>query len=147
MVVGVSADKNTLFIGIVDHGAMDTKPELPSEAVKLLDKKLIGGGFVDMAAIWDYLGKEAADPKSFLLAPVDLDEPIINIVKSLFDAELSIPFIKVWVPEVETSFLELTLVDVPREKRLFPKLLSAMEALGLTSGGRNEEENKDEEED
>ena len=141
LLVGVSADKNTLFLGVVDPGVMDIKPELPPEGTKLMEAKLIAGGFIDAAAIWKYLGKEAADPTS----PLGSQLHEVPVVKSLFDAEPSIPFIKIWNSEQETGFMEFTLVDVPAGKRLFPKLLKAGEALGLMDGNDDEEDYEDEE--
>jgi hypothetical protein len=126
LVLGVS--KDTFFLGIVDPKSLGKKPELAPEAAELFKKDLFGAGFFDVAGAWEYLRKETADPASnlgdMLAAVLRSDPGLGSLVKDLLDAELPISSLKMRGPDLETGFMELTLVDVPQEKRLLPKLVS-----------------------
>lgn len=137
---GVKGD--TLFVGVVDPDSLTKTPDLSPEAAKLLKNDLFAGGFVDVAGIWDYVKNQAGDKNSHIgtilaTAPADL----VSIVNNILGAELPVSFLKLWAPELETSFAELTVVDVPQEKRLLPRLIAAANAInseGMSSGDEEE---------
>ena len=125
VILGVSGE--TLLLGLVDPDGLDMKPELPLEAERLFKEPLIAGGFIDAAAIWKWFRMEISDEYSPLATAMDLarlDELKAYVLKNLLNSELSIPFIKIWIPEFETGFTEFTIADVPPEKRILPKLLT-----------------------
>lgn len=137
---GVKGD--TLFVGVVDSESLTRTPDLSPEAATLLKNDLFAGGFVDVAAIWDYIKTQAGDQNSHIgailaTAPAD----VLSIVNNVLGADLSISFLKLWAPTLETSFAEMTIVDVPQEKRLLPRLIAAINTInseGLTSGDEEE---------
>ena len=114
--------KETLFVGVVNTNALDKTPELPADLAKLLDNPLFGIGLVDMAGIWNWLRQEVANPSS-LLSMTTPDE-VKGILSHILEADLSVPVVKLWSSELETAFMEFTIVDVPEEKRLMPRLFS-----------------------
>jgi hypothetical protein len=138
LLLGVS--KDTLFFGIVDPKGLGKTPELSPEASALLKEPFYGEAFIDTKAIWEYLRNEAADPNGLLGAELGREPAMADIVKDILSAELAVSFIKLWAPTLETSFTELTLVDVPQDKRLLPKLLSAASTLGALNDDEEEEE-------
>ena len=130
LLLGVKGE--TLFVGVIDSEGLNKKPELSPEAAKLLNGKFFVGGFFDAASIWNYLKQEAADDKSPLgLGLKTLPAETAALVRNIFDAELSISAVKLWVPTWETSFAEFSLVQVPAEKRLLPKIMKAAALSGL----------------
>ena len=114
------AAKDTLFVGIVNSGALTGTPELHAEFAKMLGDTLLGVGFIDTAGIWNRLRQETSNPAS-LLSPM-MQEPIKGVLSFILESELSVPLIKLWSPEVEKGFMEFSLADVPQEKRLLPRL-------------------------
>ena len=136
LVVGVSGD--TLFLGVADTNGLGKKPGLPPEGEKLLKENLVGAGFFDTTAIWNFLRKEAADPSSPFTAT--LDDNVKLVVKDVLEADLSIPFVKVWTPDLETGFMEFTIVDVPQGKRLLPRLLKVATMVQSTFEEDNEDD-------
>jgi hypothetical protein len=140
LLLGVS--KETFFLGAVDPNALEKKPELVPEADELFKKDLFSSGFFDLAAMWEYLRQEAGDPSSNLGLLFDRvfrnDAVLGELVKDLLSAELAVSSIKLWAPELEKGFLELTLVDVPREKRLLPKMVNLAAAANTRSTSDSE---------
>ena len=119
LVFGVKQD--TLFVGCLNSDALGKTPELSAEIAKMLDTPLFGLGVIDAAAIWNRLRQEAADPNSLLSAT--MQDPVKGIVSEILGADLSVPLIKIWSPELETVFMEFSITDVPQEKRLLPRLV------------------------
>ena len=113
--------KDTLFIGMLNSGALAKTPELPAEITKMLKDPLLGVGVIDAAGIWSRLRQEVADPNSLLSAT--MQDPVKGIVNDILAADLSVPLIKIWSPELETGFMEFSVVDVPQGKRLLPRLV------------------------
>jgi hypothetical protein len=109
----------TLFAGFVDSGSLAKTPQLPSRASKLFGDSLFGVGFIDTASIWDRIRLEINNP---MLAP-HIPQDSKAVLDVLLGAELSVPFIKIWVPEIEKSFMEFSLADVPQENRILPRLI------------------------
>jgi hypothetical protein len=143
LLLGVS--KDTLFLGVVDPKGLDKKPEFPSEAADLFENDLCVSGFFDIAATWEFWRKEASDSTSPLGALLAQDPAELDIIKNLLESELAVSSFKLWAPTLETSFAELKIVDVPREKRLLPKLLKAVEAWESKEEDREEEKGEGEE--
>ena len=129
LILGVMGD--TLFVGVVDSAALPQTPEFSAEVAELLEKPLLGVGVIDNAAIWNWLRQEIADPGSLL--SVSLVEYIDNSARELLqvilEAEPAVPFVKAWMPDMEKSFLEFSIVDVPVGQRLLPRLLDVFQAL------------------
>ena len=115
--------KDTLFLGFVDSDALGKKPQTSPEVTKMLDNSLIGAGVIDTGAIWNRLRQETSDPAS-LLSLVPGIEEAKGILDELLKADLSIPLIKIWAPDMETSYTELSLANVPEEKQLLPRLIN-----------------------
>jgi len=44
-------------------------------------------------------------------------------VNNILAADLSVPLIKTWSSDMETGFIEFSVVDVPKGKRLLPRLV------------------------
>ena len=130
VVIGVTADKNTLFLGVADPEAILKKPALPAEGEKLFSQPFIGGGFIDLAGAWEWLRQEVADASSPLWTyMVNNDKEAATALRDVLDAELSVPFVKLWGDALETAFMECTLADVPLEKSLLYKVLKLISAL------------------
>ena len=127
LLLGVSGE--TFFLGLADPDGFGKTPELPSEAAKLFEETILAGGFIDAAAIWNWFKGELSDERSLLNSLVNLrrmDEETTKVLEDFLSLELSVPFIKTWMPDVETGFTEYTIADVPPEKRLLPKILTTM---------------------
>jgi len=122
LLLGASGD--TLFLGLLDPDGLGKKPEFPSEAAQILTEPLITWGFIDAAAICNWLREELSDEYSPLGSLINQNQKTALILRNLLQSELSVPFIKKWVPDVETIFTEYTITDVPLEKRLFNKILA-----------------------
>jgi hypothetical protein len=139
VVIGVAADKNTLFLGLADPEAMSRKPALPAEGEKLFSQSLIGGGFIDLAGAWEWLRQEVADTSSPLYMYMGLDmndkEEAADALRDVLDAELSAPFVKIWSNALETAYLECALADVPLEKSLLYKTLKFISTLDSVAPG------------
>jgi hypothetical protein len=116
LLTGVAGD--TFFLGVVDSAALNKKPKLPREAAKLFKEKLFTAGFFDATTAWAYAKKELSS-----LARNRRNESVEANLKNILDADLSVKSVKLWAPTLETSFTELTFVDVPQEKRLLPMLV------------------------
>ena len=114
--------KETLFIGFMDINALDKKPETSPEVAKMLDNPLIGVAFIDVDSIWNRLRQENADPNSILSMAPGVAE-MKAIIDEILGADVSVPLIKLWSPEIETAFMEISVVDVPAEKRLLPIII------------------------
>jgi len=142
LVLGVT--KDTLFVGLINSGALVKKPELPDEISKMLNDSLLGVGVIDTAGIWNLLKKEIADPNSLLSAAIEGD--VKDIVNDVLGADISVPLIKIWYPELETAFMEFSVVDVPLEKRILPRLLKVAQMFFVTSQDEDEDEDEDIEE-
>ncbi|MDR1376026.1 MAG: hypothetical protein LBJ22_00830 [Synergistaceae bacterium] len=126
LLLGVS--KEILFLGVVDPKSLGERPELLPEASELFKEDLIFSGFFDLAAMWQYLRKEVGDPASnvgFLFSQAFQNDAAFGaLVKDLLNAEFTVSSVKLWGPALDKGFTELTLVDVPQEKRLLPKLVN-----------------------
>ncbi|MDR2522235.1 MAG: hypothetical protein LBC93_00810 [Synergistaceae bacterium] len=139
VVIGVAADKNTLFLGAADPEAISKKPTLPAEGEKLFSQSLIGGGFIDLAGAWEWLRQDTSSPLwTYIGVNPNGDEEANGneeaqeaaaVLRDVLDAELSVPFVKLWSSALETAFLEYTLADVPSEKSLLYKVLKLISAL------------------
>jgi hypothetical protein len=114
--------KDTLFLGFIDSDALDKKPEVSPEVDKMLDNSLYGAGFIDTGEIWSRLRKEVADPNSLLSMAPGMEDAK-GILNELLGADLSIPLIKLWSPELSTVLIEFSVVDVPDDKQLLPRLI------------------------
>ena len=134
LVFGVMQD--TFFAGITDSEALDKKPEVPTEVSKMLDDPLLGIGVIDAAAIWNWLRQEIANPDSLLSASLTQygGNSAGDIMRTILEAELAVPFVKMWYPELEKSFVEFSVADVPAGKRLLPILLEIAKAF-ISEGG------------
>lgn len=125
LLLGVKGD--TFFLGVVDSDALAQTPEIPAQAASMLEEPLMSALFIDNAAIWNWLRQEIADPNSLLAMPLALtgaDIAVKGILQLVLEADLSVPFIKTWSPDFETAFTEFSIVDVPDERRLLPRLMS-----------------------
>jgi hypothetical protein len=136
LVLGVM--KDTFFAGFVDSAALAKTPELPVEASQMLEDPLFGRGVIDTAAIWSWLRGEFADPDSLLSAHMAEDAPK-DVLNTIMDAELAVPFVKVWSSELEETILECTVADVPEGKRLLPRLIEAGQSLASQGDEEDEE--------
>ena len=121
---GVKQD--TLFVGFVNNEAINKTPELPAEVAKMLNEPLLGVGFIDAVGIWNLLRHET---KTNPMLEGILQEPVKSIVAGILEADLSVPLIKIWFPGMEESFIEFSIVDVPDENRLLPRLLNLLPML------------------
>ena len=129
LLLGVKGD--TFFLGIVDSDALNQTPEIPAQAVTMLEEPLLSALFIDNAAIWDWLRQEVADQDSLLAMPLALagaDVAIMGLLQLILESDLSVPFVKTWSPDFETAFTEFSIVDVPDERRLLPRLMSIGQA-------------------
>jgi hypothetical protein len=123
---GVKQD--TFLIGILDPDALAKIPELPSELTKMLDSPLFGVIAIDTLSIWNRMREEVANPNSILFMEPEMKEGK-DFLEEILGADLSVPFIKMWYPELEISFLEISVVDVPIEKQLLPQLVKFIRML------------------
>jgi hypothetical protein len=120
----------TFFLGMIDPKGLDKKPTFSPKAAKLLEEDLFAGGFFDVAAIWEYLRKEAANPESHLRRlTAELAPPVADILLDILNAEPGVSFVGFRAPSADTSFVDFSLVDVPVEKRLLFRLAAAAQAL------------------
>ena len=113
--------KDTLFIGLINPDTLTNTPEVPPSVAVMLEKPLVSAGFIDVAEIWAKLRQETANPDSYLSKT--LEEPFKSILNVILTADPSVPLVKIWLPELETVFMEFSVVDVPEEKRLLPILI------------------------
>ena len=118
--------KDTLFLGFLDSEALGKKPDVSPEVAKMLEAPLFGAGVIDAGEIWNLLRKEVANPNS-LLAMIPEMEVAKVFFNELLGADLSIPLIKIWATEIETTFIEFSIVDVPEEKQLIPRIMKLVE--------------------
>ncbi|MDR1874421.1 MAG: hypothetical protein LBQ90_05320 [Synergistaceae bacterium] len=136
--------EETLFLGMIDPKGLDKKPEFSPKVAALLKEKLFAAGFFDTAAAWDRLRRELADPDSELGELVALLPGVApdaaKILDDIMTADLGVSFIGLRSPSMDTSFVEFSLVDVPREKRLLPRLLKAAQALKLDADAVEDED-------
>jgi hypothetical protein len=131
LLTGVMGD--TFFLGVVDSAALNKKPRLPREAAKLFKEKLFTAGFFDGTTAWAYAKKELSS-----FARNRRNESVEANLKNILDADLSVKSVKLWAPTLETSFTELTFVDVPQEKRLLPKLVNLAAFMSRPSASEDE---------
>jgi hypothetical protein len=133
----LGTSKDMFFLGALDPKKLGEKPKLAPDAAELFKKDLFVSGFLDLAATWEYLKKEVSDPSSHLgnlyAHALKNEAGLAESVKNLMDSELAISSIKVWGPDLETGFTELTFVDVPEEKQLLPKLVNLAAAAQVQS--------------
>jgi hypothetical protein len=128
VVFGVKGE--TLFVGLLNSDTLDKTPEIPGGMAKILDGPLFGADVIDTAGIWNRVRQEVADPGSLLSMTMgDALDAVKDILDDVLGADLSVPLIKIWSPEVETCFAELDLVDVPQDKRLLPRLVKVGQML------------------
>ena len=118
-------DKETLFLGFINSDALDKKPDVSPEVAKMLDNQLFGAGVIDVNAIWNLLREEIANPNSMLSMAPGVAE-MKELIDEILGADVSVPLIKMWSPEMETVFMEISVVDVPAEKRLLPRLIEEL---------------------
>ena len=129
VIFGVSGE--TLFVGLLDSGGLGRTPEIPPAAARLFSEPAVYLSFIDMAAIWSLLREELSDTNSILnLALMNFGPPqnMAEQRRILLDSELSVPFIRIWAPDFETSFLEFTIADVPLGRCVLPRLLTLLNA-------------------
>ncbi|MCL1876235.1 MAG: hypothetical protein FWF87_08275 [Synergistaceae bacterium] len=119
LVLGVM--KDTLLVGLLNADSLTKAPELPAGVAQTLENSLLGIGFIDAAGIWNWLRQETANPESLL--SMFMDDGVKGILSMVLAASPSVPLVKFWTPEVETFFMEFSIVDVPQEQRLLPVLL------------------------
>ncbi|MCL1875739.1 MAG: hypothetical protein FWF87_05720 [Synergistaceae bacterium] len=118
--------KDTLFLGFIDQGALSVKPEVSPEVAKLLENPLIGVSIVDVAAVWDRLRAEVAGPNSLLSMAPGIEEAKF-ILNELLGADVSITLIKSWAHELGVGYTEFSVVDVPEEKQLLPRVFKIIQ--------------------
>lgn len=118
--------KDTLFLGFIDREALSVKPEISPEVAKMLDNPLFGVGVIDVAAIWDRLRKEVSDPGSLLSMAPGIED-VKGILNELLEADVSISLIKEWAPELGIGYTEFSVVDVPEEKLLMPRVFKIIQ--------------------
>ena len=117
--------KETLFAGVVNSDSLSKTPAVPAEISKLLDNPLFGIGFVDVAGIWNWFKQELANPSSLITATIP--EEAKGVLSLVMEADLSVPLIKLWSTELDNVFMEFSIIDVPKEKMLLPRLISIMQ--------------------
>ena len=126
MPIHIGVMKDTLFLGFVDSEALGKKPELSPEVAKMLEAPLFGAGVIDTGAIWNRMRQESASPQS-ILALIPGIEAVKAILDDILEADLSVPLIRIWSPELEVSFTELSIADVPEEKQLLKRIMKYAE--------------------
>jgi len=135
IVFGVTND--TLFAGVVNPAALADKPELPAEITGMLGDTLFAVGVIDIIGMWNRLRQEVADPGSLLSSMVP-DPSFKDLLNFVLEADLSVPLVKMWSPELELCFTEFSLADIPQEKRLIPRLIQLGQMLGVGQGEEDE---------
>ena len=119
VVMGLKGD--TLFFGLVEAAALGKAPETTPQLAELLGDTVYGLAAIEFGEIWSWLRQASADPNSILSAFVQ--EPFKGMMNELLAAELSIPFVKIWSTQLEEAFMEFSIVDVPQENRLLPRVM------------------------
>ena len=128
LVFGAKGD--TLFVGILNAASLAKRPEISAAVSKTLNAPLFGVSVIDTAGIWNWLRQEIADPYSLMSTAMEGQDAAKTIMKDILEADLSLTLIKAWTPELEVSFVECSIVEVPDGKRLLPRVLGAAQALG-----------------
>jgi hypothetical protein len=120
------AMKDTLFLGFLDSQELGNKPEIVPEVAKILETPLFGVGVINTGEIWNLIRQEVANPNSLLMMVPDF-EKVRAILSEILVADLSVPLIKIWNKELDASFMEFSIVDVPEEKQLLTRIIKFAE--------------------
>lgn len=146
LIFGTKGD--SLFVGMLDPEVMGGKPAFPAPAQKMLKSKLFAAGFLDVDALWKYLGSQIEDESTALGggARMLMGEALYDAVKDIFGADLPVTFVKFWAPTQDTAFEELSMPNATRtdaeDKRLLPRIMKAVKvAQGGGYGAFQDEEN------
>lgn len=116
----------TFFLGTQDPKSLSEAPELSERLKALLEKTSMGTSFIDFESIQAFLNGAVNDQGSPLYSLLASMPPaMLDLVKDVLGAELSIPFIGVWTPQFDTAFAEHELVDVPADKGLMARIVKA----------------------
>ena len=92
----------------------------------LLEKGSLSTSFFDFGAIWTTLNGMLSDKDSPLYAlAANLPQAILDSVKDVLGAELSVPFVGSWAPRMDEAFVNFSLADVPADKGLMAKIVKA----------------------
>jgi hypothetical protein len=120
---GVKGD--TLFVGLAEPGRLNDKPAISERGEAVLVESYIGGGFFDADTLWNRLRTESADQASMLGITLANQPSFAELVKEVLSADIAVNFAKLWAPNLDTSFMEFSLADVPPEKALIPTAAKA----------------------
>ena len=124
VLLGVKGD--TLFVGIQDIAGLNAAPEVSDALKALLEKGSLSTSFFDFGAIWTTLNGMLSDKDSPLYAlAANLPQAILDSVKDVLGAELSVPFVGSWAPRMDEAFVNFSLADVPADKGLMAKIVKA----------------------
>lgn len=116
----------TLFVGVQDAAGLNTAPEISGTLKALLEKGSLSTSFFDFEAIRAFLDGALSDKSSPLYALAEeLPRAILDSVKDVLGAELSVPFVGSWAPRMDEAFVKFSLVDVPAGKGLMAKIVKA----------------------
>lgn len=116
----------TLFVGVQDAAGLNTAPEISGTLKALLEKGSLSTSFFDFEAIRVFLDGALSDKSSPLYALAEeLPRAILDSVKDVLGAELSVPFVGSWAPRMDEAFVKFSLVDVPAGKGLMAKIVKA----------------------
>ena len=128
VLLGVKGD--TLFVGIQDIAGLNAAPEVSDALKALLEKGSLSTSFFDFGAIWTALNGMLSDKDSPLYAlAANLPQAILDSVKDVLGAELSVPFVGSWAPRMDEAFVNFSLADVPADKGLMAKIEDELELL------------------
>ena len=116
----------TLFVGVQDAAGLNTAPEISGTLKALLEKGSLSTSFFDFEAIRAFLDGALSDKSSPLYALAEeLPRAILDSVKDVLGAELSVPFVGSWAPRMDEAFVKFSLVDVPADKGLMARIVKA----------------------
>ncbi|NLL36498.1 MAG: hypothetical protein GX256_03120 [Fretibacterium sp.] len=133
VVFGVKGEM--LFLGIAEPTTFDDQPELTENVQALLEESSIGVGFLDFDAIWSWLKKEMDSDESLLVAMMGLEPPILEGIRTVLGARLSVPFLSFCTSSIETAFVDFVIAEVPEDERLIPRVIQVVKAfLGAQEG-------------
>jgi len=116
----------TLFVGVQDAAGLNIAPEISDSLKALLEKGSLSTSFFDFEAVRAFLDGALSDKSSPLYALAEeLPREILDSVKDVLGAELSVPFVGSWAPRMDEAFVKFSLVDVPADKGLMAKIVKA----------------------
>ncbi len=124
ILLGVKGE--TLFVGVQDAAGLNIAPEISDSLKALLEKGSLSTSFFDFEAVRAFLDGALSDKSSPLYALAEeLPREILDSVKDVLGAELSVPFVGSWAPRMDEAFVKFSLVDVPADKGLMAKIVKA----------------------